>query len=325
MILAGDIGGTNCRLAVFDDRLQALHLDVVPSAHTEGLAGIAKSFLAGAGSLSSQIDRACFGVAGPVSNGHAVLTNLDWQLEESTLSSALGIARVVLINDLVATAAGVGLLGPEKLIQINSGQPRQGANRAVIAAGTGLGEAGLLWNPTAGRHQPFASEGGHCDFAPQSQQEIDLLRFVQHRQGYVEWESVLSGPGLRMIYDFLITAEQLGPASGLPEPDPSPSTITQAALDGTNVACNAALEMFIRFYGCEAGNLALKMLAIGGIYIGGGIAPHIADRLKASTFMQAFSEKGPEKIRALLSAIPIYVINFELCALHGAARYASRL
>src|SRR5256885_7433635 len=160
-----------------------------------------------------------------------------------------------------------------------------------------------MWDSKLGRHHAFASEGGHCDFSPRSDHEIELLRFVRHRQGFVEWESVLSGPGLRNIYDFLISRDELGPSAGLSDANPKPSDISNAGMNGSNRACAAALDMFVRLYGAEAGNVAVKMLATGGVYLGGGIAPHIVGKLKSPGFLEALI-KSPEKIRNLLAVIP---------------------
>lgn len=324
MLLAGDIGGTNSRLAIFDLKLQKIHEKVTKNAGRTSFIEIAKEFLAGAPQDAvRQVHKGCIGIAGPVAGGKVTLTNLSWQLDEVDLAKELGLDRIVLINDLVAHAEGIELLQPDQIVQINAGAPVEGGNRAIIAAGTGLGEAGLVWDSALGGYRAFASEGGHADFGPRTEQEIALLRFIQEtKKMTATWETVLSGPGLRNIYDFLVG---LGAGSALPIPDPTPRDITEAALAGTNKTAIATLDMMIHFYGAEAGNLALKLLAVGGVYVGGGIAPHILKKLQSPLFMGAFTNKGPNKMRPMLEKIPVYIINFELNGLYGAANVARRL
>ena len=325
MILAGDIGGTNSRLALFDPDLRVVRQTVTKNKGRDSFTEIVREFLDTTGDLRKQVDRACFGVAGPVADGAVTLTNLKWHLEEATLASDLGLKKVALINDMLAHAEGVERLQREHVVMLNEGEHRHGGNRGIIAAGTGLGEAGLFWDAQIDGYRGFASEGGHGDFGPRSEKEIALLRFLQKKIPNVTWESVLSGPGLRNIYDFLCTPEQMGPKAVLPNPDPPPADITQAALDGSNPAAVAAMDMFIHFYGAEAGNLALKLLAIGGMYLGGGIVTHIVNKLKAPAFLEAFQNKGPAKLRDLLRSIPVYVIDFDLNGLYGAANFARRM
>ena len=324
MILAGDIGGTNSRLAVFDSDLRLVRESSYTNAGRGSLGEIVQEFLK---ADKPRIEAATFGVAGPVRDGHVTLTNIHWDLEERTLAAELGIPRVELINDLRAHAEGIELLKPSDLNVVNAPPAaRKPGNRAIIAAGTGLGEAGLVWDSNAILHHPVACEGGHCDFAALTDQEIALLNHLRQRRLPTTWESVLSGPGLRNIYDFLITEAQLGRDAALPNPDPRPSEISKAALANSNRAASAALELFITFYGAEAGNLALKFLATDGIYLGGGIAPQVADRIRASTiFLERFRRKGPEKIQAVLKSIPIFIITCTTNALYGAANHARRL
>ena len=327
MLLAGDIGGTNSRLAIFDLKLQKIHEKVTKNAGRTSFIEIAKDFLAGAPQDAvKQLRKGCIGIAGPVAGGKVTLTNLSWQLDEVDLAKELGLDRIVLINDLVAHAEGIELLQPDQIVQLNAGAPVKGGNRAIIAAGTGLGEAGLVWDSALAGYRAFASEGGHADFGPRTDQEIALLRFIQETKKLTAtWETVLSGPGMRNVYDFLIRPEQLGAASALPIPDPTPKDITEAALAGTNRAAIATLDMIIHFYGSEAGNLALKLLAVGGVYLGGGIAPRILKKLQSPLFMGAFTSKGPAKMRPMLEKIPVYIINFEFNGLYGAANVARRL
>lgn len=326
MILAGDIGGTNSRLAIFDADLREVHEAVTKNAGQPGLAQIVRQFLDGAPpELVKQIRTACFGVAGPVAGGKVALTNLAWQLDEILLAKDLGLERVALINDLVAHAEGIELLKPDQLVTINRGEMIRGGNRAIIAAGTGLGEAGLFYSTELGGFRAFASEGGHCDFAPRSDREIALLKFLEEKNICATWETVLSGPGLKNIYDFLISPGQLGMTAALQSADVRPSDITAAAMAGTNRACVEAMNMFVNFYAAEAGNLALKLLSVGGMYLGGGIATHIVERLKSPDFMQTFTSKGPDKLRPMLQRIPVHIVNFELNGLFGAANVARRL
>lgn len=313
MILAGDIGGTNSRLAVFDPHLRQLGEDVIKNAGRSSFTDVVKEFLAK--HKGHRIDRACFGVAGPVADGKVKLTNLMWQLDEQSLAVELSVPKVALINDLVAHAEGIELLKPTDVVPLHEGEPVALGNRAVIAAGTGLGEAGLVFDPDIKGYRAFASEGGHSDFSPRTDQDIALMKYVQKERGHATWERVLSGPGLRRIYDFL--------GGGLN--DPSPEQITKAALDGSNQTAAAALELFVRYYGMEAGNLALKLLASGGVYVSGGIAKSILNKLRDGKFLDAFRDHGPDKLRPVLARIPLHVVTFEMCALHGAANYARRL
>ncbi len=326
MILAGDVGGTNSRLGLFDDQRKVLHETSKKNAGRASLQDVVREFLGETRSIhGGKIDRACFGVAGPVADGKVTLTNLNWRLEQGELSRELAIPKVALINDMVAHAEGVELLEPTHLITLNSGRNSPKGNRAVIAAGTGLGEAALPWDVLHGGYHAMASEGGHADFAPRNGIQIKLLEFLLPKLGSVSWESVLSGPGTRRLYDFLTSPGQMGPASALADPNPDPAAITTAGMGGTNAACVAALELFSDLYASEAGNLALRCLATGGIYIGGGIGMKMLAFLKKPSFMACFADRGPAKLRDMLREIPVYLINFDLGALYGAANFASRL
>jgi len=323
MILAGDIGGTNTRLAVFSDSLEKLHEQIYQNQGRQSFTEIVHEFL-NASPVKDRPTAATFGVAGPVKDGAAMMTNLPWKLEEEALARDLGVPRVALINDLVAHAEGIELLKPEQLITVHRGDALAG-NRAVIAAGTGLGEAGIFFDAIERRYRAFASEGGHCDFSPRDDRQMALLKWLRGRYPNASWERVLSGPGLRNIYDFLISATQLGPSAALPKVNPTPKDISLAAIQNRNTACVEALDLFVAFYGAEAAQLALKVLATGGVFIGGGIAPHIVGKLTSPTFLETFFATGPDNIRALLRKIPISIINFELNGLYGAANHARRL
>jgi glucokinase len=323
MILAGDVGGTHTRLAVFtqhERRLCPVVEATYPSRQFADLESLLRQFMA---EHPLPIDRACFGVAGPVRRGRVEATNLAWVVEAPRLARQLHVAAVALLNDLEANAYGLAVLAPEDFVTLNAGAADAVGNAAIIAAGTGLGEAGLYWDGTM--HHPFACEGGHASFAPNDALQVELLRYLMQEHDHVSWERVLSGPGLHAIYRFLRdTGRGEEPdwlRAQLEQDDPS-AAISQAALAGTSALCAQALDLFVALYGAEAGNLALKFMATGGVFVGGGIAPKILTKLTASTFMQAFVAKG--RLRSLLQDIPVRVILNEKAALLGAAYYASR-
>jgi glucokinase len=322
MILAGDIGGTKTNLGLFDLNGRALtsrRLQSFPSRNYAGLESIVEEFLGSEG--TGGVDAAGFGVAGPVVEGRSVTPNLPWVVESEVLAQQLKLRSVALINDLEATAYGIGELKPEEFVTLNEGIPEIG-NAALIAAGTGLGTAGLFWN---GRHhEPSASEGGHIDFAPRDALEMQLLEHLLIKSGHVSVERVLSGPGLHNIYDFLrsvnFAEESPAVAARFTGRDPS-SVIANAALAGESDLCAKALDMFVSIYGATAGNVALLLKAVAGVYIGGGIAPKIIEKLKDGTFMTSFTAKG--RLASLLEAIPVRVIMNDKTALLGAARVAA--
>jgi glucokinase len=319
MILAGDIGGTNSRLAVFDMQMNKLHEHTYKNAGRRGLDEVVAEFMTG---HAHGVDRACFAVAGPASQGRVKLTNLSWELDERELAGRFRIERFALINDLMGHAEGIEVLTPDRVVTLSEGVPVSDGNRAIIAAGTGLGEAGLYFDRKSGRHKSFASEGGHCDFAPRDDREDTLLRFLRQKTGGpVSFENILSGRGLRNLYDFVLTLPQFASAR-LPQPDPQPADVTAAALDGSSAAAVEAMAMFVSIYGQEAGHLALKMLATGGVYIGGGIAPKILSALKQPVFLESFRRHSVPKMQEMLAKMPVKVINFEMNGLYGAANYA---
>jgi glucokinase len=328
MILAGDIGGTNSRLAVFDAQLIKVEEKEYKNAGRGSLQEIIAEFRK---TFSHPLDRACFAVAGPVAEGKVTLTNLSWHLEEKQLAQELSIPQVGLINDLMGHAEGIEVLASAKFITLRGGHPVPGGQRAVIAAGTGLGEAGLFFDVKANRYRSFPSEGGHSDFSPTNDEEDALLKFLRGRLKHVYWEAVLSGRGFQNLYDFYIASGKFSRNDQIPENPqkpgaaPTPAEISGAGLNGTSPVAVAALELFVRLYGAEAGNLALKMLATGGVYLGGGIAPRIKEKLKSPQFLTAFGAKSTDKIQAVLQQIPIHIIDFELCGLYGAANYARHM
>jgi len=320
MILAGDIGGTNARLAYFQPQnghLRLISERVFPSRDYSELGEIVSRFLQDA---TAPPDVACFGIAGPVHNGRVEASNLPWIIEQSRLAKQIQLPGTLLINDLEANAWGIGALSSQDLLPLNDVEPTVG-NQAVIAPGTGLGEAGLYWNGS--QHQVYASEGGHADFAPRGSLQIELLQFLEGRFGHVSYERVLSGPGLVNVYEFLrgkgCGDEPEGFAAQLENGDAA-ALISSAALKGTNRLAEQALDIWVSVYGAEAGNLALKAMATGGIFLGGGISPKILPKLTGRLFMQAFLEKG--RLRSLLETIPVQVITNDKAALLGAARCA---
>jgi glucokinase len=322
MILAGDIGGTHTRLAFFDVSNGDLHqilLSVFPSREYRGLDEIATKFVEDS---RLRPDIACFGVAGPVRNGQVETPNLPWIIEAKRLADELRIAKAILINDLEANAWGIATLDTKDVVLLNPVKSNPVGNQAVIAAGTGLGEAGMYWDGV--RHQIFATEGGHVDFAPRDELEIELLRYLTARFGHVSCERVVSGPGLVNIFYFLRDTHRGTEPEWLTEEmlhsDPA-AAVSQAALRGCCPLCEQALDMFVSIYAAEAGNLALKLMATGGVYLGGGIAPKILARLAGPLFMHSFVGKG--RMQSLLERIPVKVIINDRTALLGAARCAA--
>ena len=322
MILAGDIGGTKVNLASFnaeDLRLAPEHLGTYPSHEFASLEEMALRFVAG---HRVRPKYACFGVAGPVKKGRAEVTNLPWIIDAQELARALNIKQVWLINDLEANAHGIAGLAPEDFVVLNPGDKDAVGNAAIIAAGTGLGEAGLFWD--GNRHLPLASEGGHAEFAPRTDLDIELLQYLRARFGQVSWEHVLSGPGIFHIYQFLRDTGRGEEPAWLTEQlrgADAPAAITRAAVEGKSGLCSQALDLLIAYYGAEAANLALKMLATAGVYVGGGIAPKLIKKIQDGSFIKAFIGQG--RMKNLLSAMPVRVIMNDKTALIGAARYAA--
>jgi glucokinase len=323
MILAGDIGGTNTRIALFEaigNKLCLVQERVYPSGEHRGLSEIVQRFMR---DHPEQISTASFGIAGPVINQAVSTPNLPWVISGAEISEQTGIKQLSLINDLQAHASGVGDLGPEDFVVLNAGAAQPG-NAALIAAGTGLGEAGLYWDGAV--HHAFPCEGGHGDFAPRNDVEVALLQCLMRKFGRVSYERVVSGPGLCNVYDFLRDTQlETEPAALKQElaaaPDRAP-VISQHAMKGDSAICVRALEIFVKVYGAEAGNLALKMLATAGVFISGGIAARILSRLQAPDFMEAFVAKG--RLSPVMKTIPVKVIMNGRVGLMGAARYAQQ-
>jgi len=294
---------------------------VVPSREIDSLESAVEAFLLGAPRLS--VTAACVGVAGPVIDGRCVTTNLPWEVHERRLAAAAH-APTRLINDLEAAGYGVLTLAPEQFLTLQAGVPKPGANMALIAAGTGLGQALLI--AEGQDYRVVASEGGHADFAPHDEVDVDLLRFLRAEFGHVSWERVLSGPGLHSIYRFLqMRAGHAAPEwlrERLQREDPS-AVVGEVGLQGRDPVCVDALDRFVTLYGAQAGNLALASLALAGVVLAGGIAPKIRSKLVEGRFMQAFLGKG--RLDTLLSQIPVRVVLDERAPLWGAARVATRM
>jgi glucokinase len=321
MILAGDIGGTKTLLALFDgDPRQPAVLSTYPSREQTGLESMVAAFLA---EHPAEVSAACFGVAGPVQDGiHVDTTNLAWPVDGPRVAEVLHLRSVALLNDLEANAWGIPALGPDDFAVLNDGAPDARGNAAVISAGTGLGEAGLYWDGE--RHHPFATEGGHADFAPRGELEIELWRFLAAEYRHVSYERVCSGMGLVNIERFL-RAHLREPRpqwlqERMAEGDPA-AAISRAGLDGRDPLAERGVDLLVGIYGAAAGNLALKLMATGGVYLGGGIAPKLLPRLLRGDFMEAFVDKG--RFRSLLERIPVRVILNDQTALLGAARRAA--
>lgn len=319
LLLAGDIGGTKTTLALFTPEAgprRPLAQATFPSREHGSLENIVAQFLTG---TNVRVTEASFGVAGPVVQGRAQVTNLPWQADEHALSRALDGAPVRLLNDLDAIAHAVPFLEPSDLETLNEGQPEQHGPLVVIAPGTGLGEAFLVWDGK--RYQPFPSEGGHADFAPTTPTQVELLSYLLTRFDHVSYERVCSGKGLPNLYAFLRDSGRFAEPDWLREQlasarDPTP-IIVRAALENAAHISSAALRLFVSILGGEAGNLALRVLATGGVYLGGGIPPRILSQLKEPFFMRSFTRKG--RFAHLLARVPLHVILNPQVALLGAA------
>jgi glucokinase len=324
MILSGDIGGTKANLALFErdhGSLRVVRTDRLLTEGHDSLEALLDDFLA-AGPGPGRITSAAFGIAGPVLDNRVVGTNLPWTVEATHVARAIGVAQVSLINDLEATTLGLEALDAHDLATLQEGVPDPDGSIAVLAAGTGLGES--FATREKGRLVPRASEGGHCDFAPGTEEEDDLLRYLRVRfGGHVSWERVLSGPGLGNVYDFLKdTGRETEPdwlAAARASGDPH-AAIAQA--DGKAAIATRALDLFVSAYGAEAGNLALQYMATGGVYLAGGIAPKLRARFEDGRFLAAFRAKG--RLSSLLERTPVRLVLNEHTALWGAALLASR-
>lgn len=325
MILAGDIGGTKSNLALMEkkgDRFAAVFIHRYPSHEYTRFEDIIEDFLGRgrdflSGSPGGRIEAAGFGVAGPVIGRGVSITNLTWGLDADALEGQLGTRHIVLLNDLEATGYSLAGLAPEDICVLNKGVPAPQSTQALIAAGTGLGEAILTWNGS--RYIVAPSEGGHTDFGPRTEQEIELLRFLKKMHPFVSYELIVSGRGFRTLHEFL-NAGVRHPTFDEPGADAAPE-ITRLGLEGVCPVCVETLNLFVTIYGAEAGNLALKALARGGVFVAGGIAPKILPVMQNSKFLKAFCEK--EKFQDLLLRIPIHIVLNEEAPLLGAAAEAA--
>ncbi|MDX2169552.1 MAG: glucokinase [Deltaproteobacteria bacterium] len=323
-VLAGDIGGTKTLLALCEvaagGGLRVVREAVYHSADYHGLEPIVGAFLADG--EPAAIEAAAFGIAGPVVGGVVELTNLDWRVDAAALTAHLGGAHVRLMNDLESTAYGALFAAPDQLLTLRAGTPCAG-NRAVIAAGTGLGQGILFWD--GARHHPSATEGGHVDFGPRDAREDALCDYIRGRFGRVSCENVCSGRGLHHIFDFLVAAGR--PVDNavharMQREDPS-AVIGELALANRCPTCREAVEIFVAIYGAQAGNLALAAMAVGGVYVGGGVVTKLLPLITAGRFVDAFLAKEPH--RDLLERIPLQVLLDPKTSLRGAAHAAAEL
>ncbi len=321
-VLAGDIGGTKTRLALVEvDGTQATITSEreFVSADYATFDALLAEFMDTAGTIQS----AAFGVAGPVHNDTVHTTNLPWHIEADALRKRFGYANCHLLNDLEATAYGLPALQAKDLFTLHAGKPDAHGNRAIIAAGTGLGEAGLFWDGHT--HRPYATEGGHASFAPRNPLELDFAQTLGERFGHVSWERVVSGMGIPDLYDFLLARQGASTPDWLAQAmqtEGKAAAISNAALAERDALCTETMHRFVSLYGAEAGNLALKTMCSGGLYVGGGIAPKIVPLLESGPFINAFLDKG--RMRPLLEAIPVRIILNDRAALYGPALFAAR-
>jgi glucokinase len=285
---------------------------------------VVNAFLAQRSGEKEQIVAACFGCPGPVRDGRLKLTNLPWTLDARALQSSLGIQHIFLINDLEANGYGIPELAQDQIFTLHEGDAHSVGHRGLVSAGTGLGEALLIWDGKLRQHTPLPSEGGHCDFAPRNDREIALLQYLRRSlNGRVSFERVVSGIGIKNVYGFLRDDQKMDEPAWLHDrmaiEDPN-AVIGECAEDGSSEICLETLQIFTSAFGAEAGNVALKVLAMGGIYLGGGIAPKILKTMQDGQFLQAFLDKG--RLSPLLETVPVRIILDDSCALLGAAAYA---
>lgn len=319
-ILAADIGGTKTNLGLF--LLEDGHISLVEKARYssgdyDSFTAIARDFL----NEKLTPDRISIGIAGPVIGGRATTTNLNWEIDQKELTKDFGLSEIYILNDLEANAFGIAALKEEDLLRLYAGKPEIEGNAAIIAPGTGLGEAGLYWDGT--HYHPFATEGGHTDFGPHSDLDIGLFRYLRRKFGHVSWERVVSGPGILNIYTFLRVEmgrevpDDLREAINAGDP---PAVISEYAQKGYPI-CEETIDLFMKYLAEEAANLCLKMKAVGGLFIGGGIPPKLQHEFFEAHFLSHFFDAG--RMRALLETIPVTVILNSQTALLGAAYYGA--
>jgi glucokinase len=319
MLLIGDIGGTNTRLVLFEnnEKLKKVKERRFLSANYSTLSVAVHKFLK---EENVKIDKACFGIAGPVINNRCHLTNLSWVIDAKELEEELNIPHVFLLNDLEATAYGIDRLSPHEFFVINEGKKQKG-NAALICPGTGLGEAGLFWDGK--KHTPFACEGGHANFAARDELEVELFYHLRKKYGHVSYERAISGPGINELYRFLVDTKKEEKIDLLEKElaanDPS-MIITQKGVKQEIKVCERVMNWFVSLLGAEAGNVTLRYFALSGVYLGGGIPHNITEVLRNGEFMKGFIDKG--RFRTLMKGVPVKVILNDRTAILGAAYYA---
>ena len=322
MILAGDIGATRTRLAAFQAEGNKLELVVDNTYKAQEHGGLPEIISAFVRTEGIPVHSACFGVAGPVRAGRSKISNLPWTIDSPELADQLKLSSVGLINDLEAYAYGIDALESKDFVTLSEGLGEDAeGNRVVISARTGLGVAGLYWDGF--RHHPFPCEGGHADFAPKNDLEAELASYLRKKYEHVSCERILSGPGIKNIYDFLRDTQKTDEPAWLQKqfseaPDP-PALISRLALENKAAICEQALKIFVGVYGSETGNCALNFLATGGVFIGGSIAAKIVPLMRDPMFMESFLDKG--RMRSLLADIPVKIVMNDDCGITGAARY----
>ena len=327
MILAGDVGGTKVHLALYnfaEGKLIQGREEKFPASEYACLDDVVKAFLAKGEERKEDIAASCFGCPGPVKDGRLKLTNLPWMLDARDLQRSLGIEHIFLINDLEANGYGIPELSIDKISTLHAGDPAGVGHRGLISAGTGLGESVLVWDAKLRRHTPLPSEGGHVDFSPRNEREVALRNDLRRAlNGRVSFERVVSGIGIRNVYAFLRDDQKMEEPDWLRErmrTEDANAVIGTCAEEGSSPICVETMNIFAAAFGAKAGNLGLTLLATGGIYLGGGIAPKILNVMQNGQFNDAFLDKG--RMRPILDAIPVRVILDDTCALLGAAAYA---
>ena len=321
MILTGEIGATRTRLAAFDKEGSRLQLVVEKTYMSQDHGSLSEIIAAFIKAEGIGVHQACFGVAGPVRHGRSKISNLPWEIDSRDLAKQLRLDAVGMINDLEAYAYGIDGLDSKDFVTLNEGSEDAEGNRAVISARTGLGVAGLYWDGF--RHHPFGCEGGHSDFAPRNALEMELLAYLQKKYGRISYERLLSGPGIKNIYDFLRDTQKAKEPQWLKDqigaaPD-SPALISQLAEEGKAAICDQTMTIFVSIYGAETGNVALNFMSTGGIFIGGSVAAKNVSRMKDPIFMQSFLDKG--RMESLLKDMPVTIVLNDDSGIIGAARY----
>jgi glucokinase len=324
-VLAGDLGGTKTNLALFKatgEELELMHEHTYRTREYASFDEIIQHFIAQ--SPETPPARICIGVAGPVIKGKVALTNLSRDLSEEEIKESTSVKYVALINDLEATAYGLATLTPDNLLTLHKGNPANKGNMAILAPGTGLGEAGLYWD--GNNYHPFPTEGGHCDFAPRTALDIELLQYLQEKYEIASWERLISGPGINNIYAFLRDVKGMEEPNWLTqalEENDTAAVISENGINRKAAICIKTMELFVRYLGRESANLVLKMKATGGLFLGGGIPPKIASLLENNDFYNHYLQC--DRMVELLSAVPIHIINNDKTALWGAAYFGAAM